>query len=240
MSNNINKLFQYFTLAGLLMAPLFAAAQRVDNFGSVVFTGGVGNPTCFLSMSDGAANGDNASFTLTLGTVANSKVPTPTLLTNTSTENDFGPKQTVIIKLVSGRGLNTPCNLGSDSTKWDVSLGDTFNNTCTTFESSDTAIRSILRTFDNCNPTTSRVGVRIRTSHGPSVTEGTNNTNLSSSVAANGVAYLSRQSAPALSATDQIALTAQFTFFNGAGANGYTGTAVRSYAWTMPLIIAYR
>ena len=208
-------------LAGVLLGALAIGQAQTPDQGSLVLSGTITKTTCVLNFGD-AQSTLSGRKTMSFGPIPTSKIPEGL---GQGFEN-VAPKQTVILSVTNADG-NTCDGVGSG--KWDVGVSIDPSRLHSTFGImllSDGDRSATPRTF------TEEIGILLQTTVNGAV--GNNNVSLNiKNYTPNGGAgtftLLSSASAtaPALLATDKLALSAQFvTLTTGPKSPGAYSTAV--------------
>ena len=216
------KVFAAISIVGLLAFHTHSNAQAANDQGNLIINGQISAATCTLDMGDAGSTGAG-SKTLNLGTYALTVANAAGL----GAGDTFGNAQTVIFKVTNADG--TPCTLGSSTTpaKWDIGI-NLISSQYTTANG-----KTLLLNGGTGAALATNVGVLIKTSTGQNVTVGATELDLSKSVSGYGT-LLSGKTAPELTGTDKIALTAQFAKTSASDATA------GAFSATIPLNVWYK
>ena len=178
-----------------------STTQPTDN-GNLWIRASVSPTTCFLNISSGSssASGNNQKV-LNLGKYSSSQVP--------ATEGTaFGTPITAIFQLQNAQGSAGPgCSSLPGASYWDIGI-DIDPKTLYTTSTGDTLLLSVSPLGSDV--VAQSIGVLLKTSFGPSVTEGTSKLNLKQSSLNFGTLLSQSTTTPNVPSSSKIAVTATF------------------------------
>jgi type 1 fimbria pilin len=202
---------------------LASHAQAANDSGTLIINGQISASTCVLGLGDGAST-SAGSKTLNLGTWTTTQA-------GTTDGNNISPTQTVVFGVQNANG--TPCTLGANNTFWDIGINLNSSQVSSIAGGANAGTNHVLLSGGTSGVATG-VGVMIKTSTGPTVTEGTTNLDLLRG-GYNGNTLLSGSTSfPGVLPANRIALTARFVKLGTAAAGAGVFTA------TVPLTVWYR
>ena len=211
------------TLAAGLGLHLASNAQAANDAGTLIINGQISASTCVLGLGDGAST-SAGSKTLNLGTWTTTQA-------GTTDGGNISPPQTVVFGVQNANG--TACTLGAGNQFWDIGINLNSSQVSSIAAATNTGTNHVLLSGGTSGVATG-VGVMIKTSTGPTVTEGTTNLDLLRG-GYNGNTLLSGSTSfPGVLPANKIALTARFVKLGtvAAGAGAFTAT--------VPLTVWYK